>query len=138
MNLKVNSVNFTGKKEVLYAINKAARSARDYEYYNQPAIASRLTTTMQLKQTAQDAYIQAYLDMAIRDSEFKSVVKNATKAELYPIKELLSPQMTEHSLVEPMKKFSEAIDDVVTDNYCGKAQALLKSYVRELLQKLKL
>ena len=138
MDIKINPINFSGKKEVLYAITKAAEKAKDFEYYNQASIASRNMTSKIELQAIKEASMKAYLDMAIRDSEFKSVVKKATPVELAYIKGLLAPKKTEHSLVEPMKKFSETIEDVVINNYGGKSQETVISYVRELLQKLKL
>lgn len=138
MNIKVNSVNFTGKKEVLYALTKAAQKAKDFEYYNQPSVASRMTLNKNIMQASQDASMQAYLDMVLRDYEFKSVVKNATPVELAYIQGLLKPERTEHGLVEPMKKFSKAFEDAVTNNYGGIAKESAMSYVSELLQKLKL
>ena len=138
MDLKVNSVNFNGKKEVLYGLTKAAQKAKDFEYYNQPAIVSRLTTSIQQMQASQNASMRAYLDMAIRDSDFKKVVKDVENKDLYQIRALLAPEKTEHTLVEPMKKFTEVINDVVNNNYGGKAKESINSFVKELLIKLKL
>ena len=138
MDLKVNSVNFNGKKEVLYGLTKAAQKAKDFEYYNQPSIASRMTTSKQALQTAQNASMKAYLDMVLRDTEFVSVIKNVTDKDLSYIKQLLATEKTEHSVVEPMKKFTEAINDVVNNNYGGKAKESISSFVKELLIKLKL
>ena len=136
MDLKINSVSFQGKKEVLYALTKAAQKSKDFEYYNQPAIASRIPTDR--LHAAQNAAICAYLDMALRDSEFKSVVVKAKDKDLSYIKELLATEKTEHSIVEPMKKFSSSINSVVTDNYGGKTRETMMAFVRELLHKLKL
>lgn len=136
MDLKINSTSFQGKKEILYALKKAAQKSKDFEYYNQPAIASRIPTDR--LQAAQNASICAYLDMALRDSEFKTVVVKAKDKDLSYIKELLATEKTEHSLVEPMKKFSSSINSVVTDNYGGKTRETMMAFVRELLHKLKL
>ena len=136
MDLKINSIAFQGKKEVLYALTKAAQKSKDFEYYNQPAIASRIPTDR--LHAAQNATICAYLDMALRDSEFKSVVVKAKDKDLSYIKELLAPEMTEHSLVEPMKKFSKSLNETVNANYGGKTKETMTAFVHELLHKLKL
>ena len=138
MDLKISSVGFQGKKEVLYALTKAAQKSKDIEYYNQLAIASRITTGQIKSQAVNEASMKAYMDMAVRDSEFKNVVKKATDKDLSYIKALLAKEQTEHSIVEPMKKFSEAINDVVNNNYGGKAKEFVNSLVNELLIKLKL
>ena len=136
MELKINSVSFQGKKEVLYALTKAAQKSKDFEYYNQPAIASRIPSDK--LQTAQNSAINAYLDMALRDSEFKNVVIKSTNKDLSYIKELLATEKTEHSLVEPMKKFTSSLHTVVSANYAGKKKETMIAIIHELQQKLKL
>ena len=136
MDLKISSINFQGKKEVLYALTKAAQKAKNYEYYAQPAIASRCKSDT--LQVSNNASMQAYLDMALRDSDFKNVVKNGTDKDFSFIRKLLAPEQTQHSYVEPMKKFSEAVNEVINNNYGGKAWESMLTFSRELLQKLKL
>ena len=136
MDLRISGIGFQGKKEVLYGLTKAAQKAKDIEYYSQPAIAMRISKDK--LQAEQNASMQAYLDMVLRDSEFKSVVKNSTDKDLSYIKALLAKEQTEHSIVEPMKKFSESINYLVNKNYFGKAHESMTSLVSELLQKLKL
>ena len=137
MDLRINGIGFQGKKEILYGLTKAAQKAKDIEYYNQPAIAYRITTGQIELKAIKEASMKAYMDMAIRDSQFISVVKNATDKDLSYIKGLLAKEQTEHSIVEPMKKFSDTIENVVINNYGGKAKESMMSLVRELLQKLK-
>ena len=89
-------------------------------------------------QASQDASVNAYLDMALRDSGFGDVVKKIANKDLVYLKSLLAPERTEHSLVEPMKKFSDAINGVLTKNFGGKKREVLAVLTEELLQKLKL
>ena len=137
MDIRTNGIGFQGKKEVLYALTKAAKKSKDFEYYNQPYIAARTITDRLVIQASQNASMKAYMDMALRDTEFKNVVKNATNKDLSQIKALLAPEKTEHSIVEPMKKFTEAINDVIINDYGSRAKESMSAYVRELLQKLK-
>ena len=111
MDLKVNAVNFTGKKEVLYALSKAAEKAKNYEYYTQPALAARMTSDRML--TANEASAQAYLDMALNDEAFITSVKNMKASELYKLHNILQPERTQHSLVEPMNSFQQFMQDVL-------------------------
>ena len=111
MDLKVNAVNFTGKKEVLYALSKAAEKAKNYEYYTQPALAARMTSDRML--TANEASAQAYLDMALNDEAFITSVKNLKASELYKLHNILKPEQTQHSLVEPMNSFQQFMQDVL-------------------------
>ena len=135
MDLKISGVGFQGKKEILYALTKAAQKSKDFEYYSQPAIASRMPTYK--LQASQTASISAYLDMALIDSEFRDVVTKATDKDLAEIKQFLAPERTEHSLVEPMKKFSKSMTDTVNNNYGGKTRETMTAFVHDLLQKLK-
>jgi len=111
MDLKVNAVNFTGKKEVLYALTKAAEKAKNYEYYTQPALAARMTSGRML--TANEASAQAYLDMALNDEAFITSVKSMKASELYKLHNILKPEQTQHSLVEPMNSFQQFMQDVL-------------------------
>ena len=138
MNIEVNTINFTGKKEVLYALTKAAQKAKDIECYNQSAIAACDMKSKIELQAIKEASMKAYLDMAIRDSEFKNVVKNATDKDLVYIKNILAPEQAGHSFVEPMKQFREVINSVVYNNYSSMAQESMTYFTNKLLEKLKL
>ena len=132
MDLKVNAVNFTGKKEVLYALSKAAEKAKSYEYYTQPALAARMTSDRML--TANEASAQAYLDMALNDEAFITSVKNMKASELYNLHNILQPERTQHSLVEPMNSFQQFMQDVL-DNL-NKNKNDISDAVSDLYKKL--
>ena len=111
MDLKVNSVNFTGKKEVIYALVKAAQKAKDFEYYSQPAIVSRVTTNVFRAELKASMY--AYLDMALRDEAFLKTVNEIKPSELDYLHVLLKPEQTQHSVIKPMNTFKQAMQYVI-------------------------
>jgi hypothetical protein len=113
MDLKINALNFQGKKEVLYGLQKAAKIARASEYSNKAYTMSRMGMTKYEERAAYDASMKAYLDMALRDSEFKETTKKINLSELFELHEILKPEQTEHALVQPMNKFKSVADDVI-------------------------
>ena len=120
MDLKVNALNFQGKKEVLYGLQKAAKIARTLEYSNNAYTMSRMGMTKYEERAAYDASMRAYLDMALRDSEFKETTNKINLAELFKLHEILKPEQTEHALVQPMNKFKSVADDVINSLGAGK------------------
>lgn len=134
MDLKVNGVGFQGKKEVIYALTKAAQKAKDFEYYNQPAIAARMTTDK--FQTSLDASMQAYLDMALRDETFITTVKEMKPSELYYLHNLLQPERTQHSIVKPMDTFRRVANGVASN--IGRGKILIQEALDDLFSKLEL
>ena len=139
MDLKVNGISFQGKREILYGLTKAAQNAREYEINQTAYLASRIQLKRGEEQAYKKASINAYLDMVIHDNNFANVVKDVRGKDLIPIKKILAPFQTEHGTVEPMKIFSSALDNIVSNYYFGKAYYdLMKSHANELLSKLKL
>lgn len=134
MDLKVNAINFQGKKEVIYGLKKAAQKAKDFEYYKQPAIAMRIRTDN--LQTAQNASMQAYLDMVLRDEAFEQTIKEMKISDLRYLQCILMPEQTQHSIVRPMDKLKEAIH--FTLNNIGRNKVSLEDAVADLYKKLEL
>ena len=136
MLVRVDAVGFEGKKEILYGLTKAAQQAKDIEYYSQPSLGGRLSSKASII-TAKNASMKAYLDMAINDGEFKNVVSSVSERDMSYIKALLVSEKTEHSFVEPMKRFAEKINEVLNEKYSSKARESMSFYINQLLQKIK-
>ena len=137
MDFKVNGISFQGKQEILYGLTKAAQNAREYETNQTAYIASRIQMKKYEEQAYKKASINAYLDMVVHDINFANVVKDVRGKDLKPIKKILSSFETEHGTVEPMKIFSSAIDNIVSNSYFEAYYEFIKLHVNELLSKLK-
>ena len=136
MDIKINSTNFSGAKEVIYGLTKAAQKAKNYEYYNQPAIAACLTCSKEHMQTANEASMKAYLDMALRDQTFAKAIDNIRASELYILHNLLKPEQTQYTTVKPMNKFKEAIQEVTKE--IGRRKFTAQEAIDDLFKKLEL
>jgi len=136
MDIKVNGIGFKGHKEVVYALTKAAQKAKDFEYYSQPAIASRLNVGKQLMQEKLNASMNAYLDMALRDEAFEKTIQEMKISELYFLHEYLLPEKTQYSIVEPSNKFKSAMQEAMDG--LGRGKANVKDAVSKLYKKLEL
>ena len=137
MDIKVNSIGFRGKKEVLYGLKKAAERAKNIEYYNQPSIVSRMNSGAQSYTTAQKGAMQAYLDMALHDEAFEKTIQEMNISEFYSLQALLQPEVTEHSCVRPFNKFKQVITETLND-FHGNKKASVKASVEKLLKDLHL
>ena len=73
-----NDVSFHGKKEIMYGLNKASKAARDAQVDRLLSCGPyRVNRTGDAKKNI--AVMNAYLDMAINDSEFKNVIGTISK-----------------------------------------------------------
>lgn len=109
MDIKVSSVNFSGKREILYGLKKASQLAQSMEFgrttaYRGGAINEHLVF---------NAAMNAYLDMATKDDVFFNVVRNLTKKDLDPIKDNLKEFTTQHGTLKPFGVFKDALENVV-------------------------
>ncbi len=136
MDIKVNGIGFQGHKEVVYALTKAAQKAKDFEYYSQPAVASRLNVGKQLMQEKLNASMNAYLDMALRDEAFEKTIQEMKISELYLLHVYLLPEKTQYALVEPMKKFKSAMHEAMKG--LGRTKVNVKDAVSNLYKSLEL
>ena len=73
-----NNVSFRGKREIMYGLNKASKAAKDAQVDRLMSCGPyRLNRTDEAKKNI--AVMNAYLDMAINDSEFKNVIETISK-----------------------------------------------------------
>ncbi len=105
MNISVNNVNFTGKKEVLYGMKMAAKEARNAEGYR-----ALMQCPRPLDRTAEERtskkLMNAYIDMAVFDDSFESVIKEYKEDGL---KKILQPEKWQYIEANPLKLFKESI-----------------------------
>lgn len=120
MDLKINNINFQGKKEILYGLKKAASLTRTYELTNKAYVASRIGMTKYEEMTAYRSSIRAYFDMVTNDTDFSDVINNSmSKGDILVLKNLLKPQTTEHGRIEPLQKFIKEAVDIAQINRRG-------------------
>lgn len=73
-----NNVSFHGKREIMYGLNKASKAAKDAQVDRLISCgAYRIDRTGDAKKNL--AVMNAYLDMAINDSDFKNVIETISK-----------------------------------------------------------
>lgn len=105
MDISINNVNFTGKKEVLYGMKMAAKEARNAEGYRALMQCPRpLNRTVEEKTSKK--LMNAYIDMAVIDDSFESVIK---EYEDEGLKKILQPEKWQYIEANPLKLFKEAM-----------------------------
>jgi len=111
MDLKVNQVNFQGKREIMYGLTKAADNVHSYSVYQQP----RLLKLGENKNAEKyEVAAKAYLDMVVNDREFESFVTYTDKKKLQNIfKQYLTPL---EDGIKPLEFFGTFLRDVMSKN----------------------
>lgn len=131
MDLKVNSLGFQGKKEVLYGLNNAANAIHSYSVYRQP----RLMQYGENKNLAKyEISAKAYLDMVTKDSGFAKSVSKFNAEELKIAKEHLEPYSIGTYNANPIEYFKEFIESVMHANNTNSVRG--KHALEVLLEKL--
>ena len=122
-----NNVSFHGKREIMYGLNKASEAAKDAQVDRLMSCGPyRVNRTEEVKKNI--AVMNAYLDMAINDSEFKNVIETISKdTDTKKIAENLK-------YLDTMQTFKRAFAQKVVKIY-GNAKAINLSNLWQVLEK---
>ena len=131
MDLKVNSLNFQGKKEILYGLNKAADAIHSYSVYTQPRLIQHGENKIIDKY---EASAKAYLDMITKDKSFAENVAEFNNKNLKEIRNHLKAYDIGIHKENPMKYFREFIESVMQNNHTNTQKG--KNALAVLLKKL--
>ena len=126
MNIDSN-VSFHGKREIMYGLNKASKAAKDAQVDRLMSCGPyRVNRTEEVKKNI--AVMNAYLDMASNDSEFKNVIETISKdTDTKKIAENLK-------YLDTMQTFKRACAHKVVKIY-GNAKAINLSNLWQVLEK---
>ena len=122
-----NNVSFHGKREIMYGLKKASKAAKDAQVDSLMSCGPyRVNRTEEVKKNI--AVMNAYLDMAINDSEFKDVIETISKdTDTKKIAENLK-------YLDTMQTFKRAFAQKVVKIY-GNAKAINLSNLWQVLAK---
>ena len=122
-----NNVSFHGKREIMYGLKKASKAAKDAQVDSLMSCGPyRVNRTEEVKKNI--AVMNAYLDMAINDSEFKDVIETISKdTDTKKIAENLK-------YLDTMQTFKRAFAQKVVKIY-GNAKAINLSNLWQVLEK---
>ena len=96
LNSKMDSINFLGKKEVLYGLKKATKAASNVEKFRSYSCGPR-PVNMSSEVAKSKGELSAYLDMTINDEAFSETLSEITKSKSHKIYEEL------HNNLKPIK-----------------------------------
>ena len=122
-----NNVSFHGKREIMYGLNKASKAAKDAQVDRLMSCGPyRVNRIDEAKKNI--AVMNAYLDMAINDNEFKNVIESISKdTDTKKIAENLK-------YLDTMQVFKRAFAKNVVKIY-GNAKAINLSNLWQVLAK---
>ena len=122
-----NNVSFRGKREIMYGLNKASKAAKDAQVDRLMSCGPyRVNRIDEAKKNI--AVMNAYLDMAINDSEFINVIETISKdTDTKKIAENLK-------YLDTMQTFKRAFAQKVVKIY-GNAKAINLSNLWQVLAK---
>ena len=112
MNLSVNNVSFNGKKEVLYGIKNAAKSAYEAEISRSYAFGPRPEHREGMIAKSMGK-LEAYADMAVKDDAFVSTIKEAgeNKTLMADLGKTLVPVRKNYGEISPINVFKKAMTE---------------------------
>ena len=107
----INNISFTGRREVLYGLEKAAKSASEYEIYSMNSRGPYSVTDLRQVYAAK-AKTDAYMDMIYHDEAFSEAVSNIPEKLIYKLKTLLSPFKDGFNFRNPKKALEDSFKTV--------------------------
>ena len=134
MNLTTNSINFNGKKEVLYGLKKAAQEARNIETNRALSQGPRgINKTEEIAQNK--AAMNAYLDMTINDDAFIKTASDIAnyKQQVSSVRNILRESNIQSKVIKPFETFSQAISNIIKQQRI----AVKSEFVEDFLHGLK-
>lgn len=108
MNISVNSVNFNGKREVLYGLSMAAKETRNAEMFKVLMQGPRPMNRHTEARTS-EALSKAYLVMSAYDDSFYSTIKNISEDECQNLKADLKPEILQYGAINPLESFKKVL-----------------------------
>lgn len=116
MNISINNINFSGRKEVMYGLNKAANNTRNAETCKALMQGPR-PLNKYLEEKSNEAASNAYMLMATYDDSFYSTLKEYDIEELNKLKEILKPAVLQYAKINPLSFFKKTmINSLVQHN----------------------
>lgn len=116
MNLSINNVNFSGRKEVMYGIKRAAVEARCAEVNRSYSFEPR-TMNREFDRRSNMGALFAYSDMVVRDSSFTDSIKEIVENKdfMSSLRNLLAPIKMTHGKINPLEKFQIQFSNAAKD-----------------------
>ena len=117
MNMTSTNVNFTGKKEIVYGLRKAAQEAKTIELNRSYAFGPRPMRREAEIYEAKGA-LNAYTDMVTKDSKFNTAIKEiaADKALTKELGETLQAKDVPYGKINPLGEFVKSFSESLKKN----------------------
>ena len=108
MNISINNVNFSGKREVLYGLNLAANEAKNAEICRALMQGPRpLNRAAEGK--ASEAISKAYMHMVTYDDSFYNTLKECNAEEIKDLKNILKAEKLQYAEINPLSLFKKTM-----------------------------
>lgn len=133
MNLSVNNVSFNGKKEVLYGIKNAAKSAYEAEISRSYAFGPRPEHREGMIAKSMGK-LEAYADMAVKDDAFVSTIKEAgeNKTLMADLGKTLVPVRKNYGEISPINVFKKAMTEAAEKTQSEHIKAACSGFLNNL------
>lgn len=133
MDLSVNNISFNGRKEVLYGIRSAAKSARQaeisrsYAFGPHPEHREGMVSRFVGK-------LHAYLDMAAHDDAFISTIKEVSdnKTFMTDFAQNLITRKVNYGEISPINTFNSAMKEVIINIKDSSIQSACHDFMGKL------
>lgn len=111
MDLSINNVNFSGKKDVIYGLTKAAETARRAEIDKAMSIWPGPMYYYIEQSKIDKVFTEVHMDMSVCDDEFIRTIKDFPEEKTQELRQLLRPERLSYAgiNINPLKIFKEAL-----------------------------
>ena len=131
MNSVNNNVNFTGSKEVLYGLKKAASYAKTAEVCRMSSVGPR-PILKDGEQGRAVSKMSAYLDMATFDDSFEKTIKKMPKKDIADLKENLAPTKCQYGIMKPLDAFKDSMVEMFSQNKPKSDKSFISSFIDKI------
>lgn len=133
MNIASTSVNFTGKKEIVYGLRKAAQEAKTIEINRSYAFGPRPIRRDYEINEAKGA-LNAYADMVTKDGEFNTAIKEIAEDKKFTkeLGETLKPKDVQYGKINPLGEFVQSLSESFKKNVSKTLNDDVKAFFKSI------
>lgn len=130
---KTNSVNFTGKQEIIYGLKKAAKEAKNIELNRSYAFGPRPIRREAEIYEAKGA-LNAYADMVTKDKEFGNVIKELAEDKEFTqeLGNTLQEKDMQFGKINPLAEFVKTFTTAIKDNSTNSLTEDVKAFFKNI------
>ena len=128
----MNNITFTGRREVVYGLEKAAVFSKKTEK-NKAALIGPRPNLFNRDALAKDMLsIHNYLDMATYDDAFVNTISHYEQKDLNSLANLLKPFYVQNSEYNPINIFKQILTEASNNNILSEERQKILDFIKNI------